>query len=154
MKKDQEKTRLVERQEIYVDCTMLLKAVHSVIFDMPKKDRVIVGDRLMNYVLSMLAHFSYAWNFADVRVEETEKFLFCYYEFRSLARMCSGERKEEVNLVKVKNYAAMSQYMDRIEKGIGKWRKAVRSRKSPACIESNYVDASGNDKPRGDTGFI
>jgi hypothetical protein len=41
MKKDQEKTRLVERQEIYVDCTMLLKAVHSAIFDMPKKDRVI-----------------------------------------------------------------------------------------------------------------
>ena len=154
MKKEDEKTRLVEKQEIYIDCTMLLKQVHKSIYDMPKKDRVVVGDRLMNYVLSMLSHFSYAWNFADVRVSETEKFLFCYYEFRSLARMCSGERKEELNIIKITNYSAIAEYMERIEKGIGKWRKYVRSRKTPAGIESNNVDVSGNDKPRGGERFI
>jgi hypothetical protein len=116
---------------------------------MPKKDRVVVGDRLMNYVLSMLSHFSHAWNFADVRVAETEKFLFCYYEFRSLMRMCSGESKEAPNIIKITNYSAIAEYMERIEKGIGKWRKSVRSRKTPAGIESNNVDVSGNDKPRG-----
>ncbi len=154
MKKEDEKTRLVEKQEIYIDCTMLLKQVHKSIYDMPKKDRVVVGDWLMNYVLSMLSHFSHAWNFADVRVAETEKFLFCYYEFRSLARMCSGERKEELNIIKITNYSAIAEYMERIEKGIGKWRKSVRSRKTPAGIESNNVDVSGNDKPRGGERFI
>jgi len=124
---EKEATRLVEKQGIYRDSMILLKRVHKAIYDMPKKDRIIIGDRLLNYVLSMLSHFSYAWNFQDVRVIETEKFIFNYYEFRSLVRMCTDNNKDEANIIKLSNYVPMAESMANIEEGMKKWRKFAKS---------------------------
>ena len=75
----------MKKQEIYIDLHNAFEAGTQSIYDMPKKDRVVVGDRLdeLRYFVHAVA-FSHAWNFADVRVAETEKFLFCYYEFEAL----------------------------------------------------------------------
>lgn len=41
---------------IYVDTYELFKAVHSVIYDFPKKDRVVLGDKIHDKASSMIAH--------------------------------------------------------------------------------------------------
>ena len=52
------KAKLLEKAGIYVDCCQLLKCVYKLLFSMPKKDRVIIGDKIIEYNLSMIAHFS------------------------------------------------------------------------------------------------
>lgn len=40
------KAKLLEKAGIYIDCCQLLKCVYKLLFSMPKKDRVIIGDNL------------------------------------------------------------------------------------------------------------
>ena len=51
------KAKLLEKAGIYIDCCQLLKCVYKLLFSMPKKDRVIIGDKIIEYNLSMIAHF-------------------------------------------------------------------------------------------------
>ena len=41
------KAKLLEKAGIYVDCCQLLKCVYKLLFSMPKKDRVIIGDKII-----------------------------------------------------------------------------------------------------------
>lgn len=41
------KQKLLENAPIYVDCCQMLKCVYRLLFTMPKKDRVIVGDKII-----------------------------------------------------------------------------------------------------------
>lgn len=61
------KAKLLEKAGIYVDCCQLLKCVYKLLFSMPKKDRVIIGDKIIEYNLSMIAHFSKGFQFKECR---------------------------------------------------------------------------------------
>lgn len=47
------KAKLLEKAGIYVDCCQLLKCVYKLLFSMPKKDRVIIGDKIIVDILSV-----------------------------------------------------------------------------------------------------
>lgn len=43
-----------EETGIYADTYELVKSVHSVIYDFPKKDRVVIGDKMIDKATSMI----------------------------------------------------------------------------------------------------
>lgn len=83
------KAKLLEKAGIYVDCCQLLKCVYKLLFSMPKKDRVIIGDKIIEYNLSMIAHFSKGFQFKECRLAEIDSFLFDFDRMKALLRMAS-----------------------------------------------------------------
>ena len=80
------KAKLLEKAGIYVDCCQLLKCVYKLLFSMPKKDRVIIGDKIIEYNLSMIAHFSKGFQFKECRLAEIDSFLFDFDRMKALCR--------------------------------------------------------------------
>lgn len=76
------KAKLLEKAGIYVDCCQLLKCVYKLLFSMPKKDRVIIGDKIIEYNLSMIAHFSKGFQFKNVLYWNSEKNSFSTNELK------------------------------------------------------------------------
>lgn len=66
------KAKLLEKAGIYVDCCQLLKCVYKLLFSMPKKDRVIIGDKIIEYNLSMIAHFSKGFLFKRTKTKDVD----------------------------------------------------------------------------------
>ena len=76
------KAKLLEKAGIYIDCCQLLKCVYKLLFSMPKKDRVIIGDKILEYNLSMIAHFSKGSKFKNVLYWNSEKNSFSTKELK------------------------------------------------------------------------
>ena len=87
------KAKLLEKAGIYVDCCQLLKCVYKLLFSMPKKDRVIIGDKIIEYNLSMIAHFSKGFQFKECRLAEIDAFLFDFDRMKALLRMALSKFK-------------------------------------------------------------
>lgn len=133
---------------IYVDTYELFKAVHSVIYDFTKKDRVVLGDKIHDKASSMIAHAGMAYKLADRRKDEIDLFI-CDFEILKAYLRLAIDLKFLLPAKQVKIFS----YIQRIDEGIMKWRKSVMS-KNQAPKVSN--DDLGPDKQesRGGGGFI
>ena len=119
------KAKLLEKAGIYVDCCQLLKCVYKLLFSMPKKDRVIIGDKIIEYNLSMIAHFSKGFQFKECRLAEIDSFLFDFDRMKALLRMAS-----ELKILLPAKYVLLFEYIERIDEGVAKWRNASTATKS------------------------
>ena len=118
------KAKLLEKAGIYVDCCQLLKCVYKLLFSMPKKDRVIIGDKIIEYNLSMIAHFSKGFQFKECRLAEIDSFLFAFDRMKALLRMAS-----ELKILLPAKYVLLFDYIERIDEGVAKRRNASTATK-------------------------
>lgn len=133
---------------IYVDTYELFKAVHSVIYDFPKKDRVVLGDKIHDKASSMIAHAGMAYKLADRRKDEIDLFICDFEILKAYLRLAI-----DLKFLQPAKQVKIFSYIQRIDEGIMKWRKSVMS-KIQAPKVSN--DDLGPDKQesRGGGGFI
>ena len=133
---------------LYVDTYELIKAVHSVIYDFPKKDCVVLGDKIHDKATSMLAHAGMAYKLSDRRKEEIDLFI-CDFEILKAYLRLAIDFKYLLPAKQVKIFS----YIQRIDEGIMKWRKSVMS-KNQASKVSNYDLGPDKQESRGGDGFI
>jgi len=133
---------------IYIDTYELIKKVHSAIYDFPKKDRVVLGDRIMNTTLSMMSNFGLAYKITDKRLEYIDLFLADFEVAKVLLRIAT-----DLKYLKPAKQVEIFSYIQRIDEGVMKWRKSVIS-KNQASKVSNYDLGSDKQKTRGGDGFI
>ena len=134
------KHKLLENAPIYVDCCQMLKCVYRMLFTMPKKDRVIVGDKIIEYNLSMIAHFSRSYQFKEERLKETDLFLFDYDRLKALLRMSC-----DLKIILQDKYALLFIYLKRIDEGVAKWRNSAIANKSMQARYQTTTAAMGNN---------
>ena len=134
------KAKLLEKAGIYIDCCQLLKCVYKLLFSMPKKDRVIIGDKILEYNLSMIAHFSKGFQFKECRLAEIDSFLFDFDRMKALLRMAS-----ELKVLLPAKYVLLFDYIERIDEGVAKWRKASTATKSMQSRNQTTSAAMGRN---------
>lgn len=134
---------------IYVDTYELFKAVHSVIYDFPKKDRVVLGDKIHDKASSMIAHAGMAYKLADRRKDEIDLFL-CDFEILKAYLRLSIDLKYLHPTKQVKIFS----YIQRIDEGIMKWRKSVISRNQAPKVSNDDLGPDEQKHSRGGDGFI
>lgn len=137
---DSRKARLIENTGLYIDSHELIKRIYKLLYEMPKKDRVVMGDSIMRLSLDIIAHLRSAYRFKETRVRDIDKFLFCFDKLKELLRICC-----ELKIIKQKSFSFLFEYVARIDEGIAKWRKSSISRKVQANADSNDDRVSGND---------
>ena len=133
---------------IYVDTYELFKAVHSVIYDFPKKDRVVLGDKIHDKASSMIAHAGMAYKLADRRKDEIDLFI-CDFEILKAYLRLAIDLKHLLPAKQVKIFS----YIQRIDEGIMKWRKSVMSKIQASKVSNNDL-GSDKQESRGGDGFI
>ena len=133
---------------IYVDTYELFKAVHSVIYDFQKKDRVVLGDKIHDKASSMIAHAGMAYKLADRRKDEIDLFI-CDFEILKAYLRLAIDLKHLLPANQVKIFS----YIQRIDEGIMKWRKSVMSKIQASKVSNNDLGPDKQEK-RGGDGFI
>ena len=134
------KAKLLEKAGIYIDCCQLLKCVYKLLFSMPKKDRVIIGDKILEYNKSKIAHFSKGFQFKEFRLAEIDSFLFDFDRMKALLRMAS-----ELKVLLPAKYVLLFDYIERIDEGVAKWRKASTATKSMQSRNQTTSAAMGRN---------
>ena len=133
---------------LYVDTYELLKSVHSVIYDFPKKDRVVLGDKIHDKASSMIAHAGMAYKLADRRKDEIDLFICDFEVLKAYLRLAI-----DLKYLQPAKQVKIFTYIQRIDEGITKWRKSVMS-KNQALKVSNYDLEPDKQEPRGGDRFI
>ena len=62
-----------ETWNIYVELQQLLHEVYRALFGMPKKDRVVLGDRIMSAATDALTYYNLAYKFMESRDQPKER---------------------------------------------------------------------------------
>lgn len=62
-----------ETWNIYVELQQLLREVYRALFGMPKKDRVVLGDRIMSAATDALTFYNLAYKFNCFNLKKGRK---------------------------------------------------------------------------------
>jgi hypothetical protein len=120
---------------IYIDTYELAKRVYDLRFALPKRDRAVLGDRMLDAVMAMLSDFtmSYKLRGAD-KLAYTDMFMAHFEVLKGILRL-SREKKVNDDLKNGKNpkkdtkidkkYVSTFEYMQRIDDGIIAWREKI-----------------------------
>ena len=134
---------VIDGTPLYIDIKELHKLLYRAQFTMTKGDRIVMGDRLLDLNQNMIILLSRAVQAnGKERVEWIEKLrgefdalrlcfqtaadLTLFKEARSTVDRNSGERTNIGPLV-----LGIVERIDKIDKGIGKWRSATKARIMP-----------------------
>lgn len=98
-----------EKLGIYIDCFRLHKILYKAQFEMCKKDRVIIGNLMLEFNARLFAHIAMANNCKDQRLHYIDCFI-------SVVNCYLGMLKRR------NNYAISRNLIDRIDSG---WMKFV-----------------------------
>lgn len=140
--------RKLEDSGVYIDSYELAKVIYHAIFEFPKKDRVVIGDRLMSLAFAMVSDVAMAYRFMERRVEYIDSFIGRYEQLKCGLRMAA-----DLKMLKPKRQIASYVCIERIDEGISKWRKsAVSSVHAPT--DSNDVRGHDPLESRGGSGII
>ena len=140
--------RRLESTGIYVDTYELMKSVYQLLYSFPKKDRVVMGDRLMSLVTTMFSEFAMAYKVRRDRLLHIDNFLVAFESFKGLLRICG-----DLKIVAVNRRTQLYIYIERIDEGIVKWRESVASQVQAAAA-SNNGRHTGIQETRGGDGII
>ena len=78
-----------ETWNIYVELQQLLHEVYRALFGMPKKDRVVLGDRIMSAATDALTYYNLAYKFMESRDYYKLLFVREYTKLKELLRLAS-----------------------------------------------------------------
>lgn len=81
--------RKLEDSGVYIDSYELAKVIYHAIFEFPKKDRVVMGDRLMSLAFAMVSDVAMAYRFMERRVEYIDSFIGRYEQLKCGLRMAA-----------------------------------------------------------------
>ena len=137
-----------ETWNIYVELQQLLREVYRTLFGMPKKDRVVLGDRIMSAATDALTFYNLAYKFMESRDYYKLLFVREYTKLKELLRLAST-----LKVVAESSHVNLFVYMQRIDDSYRKWDKATRKRIFQASAESNDDRVSGNTETRGGDGL-
>ena len=80
-----------ETWNIYVELQQLLHEVYRALFGMPKKDRVVLGDRIMSAATDALTYYNLAYKFMESRDYYKLLFVREYTKLKELLRLASSQ---------------------------------------------------------------
>ena len=138
-----------ETWNIYVELQQLLHEVYRALFGMPKKDRVVLGDRIMSAATDALTYYNLAYKFMESRDYYKLLFVREYTKLKELLRLAS-----KMKVIVESSHVGLFVYIQRIDDSYRKWDKATKNRIFQASAGSNDGRASGNTETRGGDGFI
>lgn len=149
---------------IYIDTYKLAGRLYDLRFALPKRDRAVLGERMFDAVMAMLADFtmSYKLRCAD-KLVYTDRFIAHFEVLKGLLKL-SKEKKNRDDMKKGRNfeettksgkaYVSTFEYIKRIDDGIIAWRETI-SREVRSTAASNYGRRSDiHRKTRGGDGSI
>jgi len=138
-----------ETWNTYVELQQLLHEVYRALFGMPKKDRVVLGDRIMSAATDALTYYNLAYKFMESRDYYKLLFVREYTKLKELLRLAS-----KMKVIAESSHVGLFVYIQRIDDSYRKWDKATKKRIFQASAGSNDGRASGNTETRGGDGFI
>lgn len=108
---------------IYVDLTHLLEKYYPAMFQMNKKDRVILGDKILDAILDCIGHTAMANSCTDERIMHINAMIGRFEHVKALLRfgIDSGILQERFRL-------PMFEYVARIDESVVRWRTYTLSR--------------------------
>lgn len=157
---------------IYINTYRLAGIVYDLRFVMPKRDRAVLGERMLDAVMAMLADFTMSYKLRGVdKLVHTDKFLAHFEVLKGLMRICCDKKLyggdkackglfgvSQEDMAKLskneKKFISTFEYIKRIDDGIIAWREKL-SREVRSTKASNDGLRSGIQKQlRGGDGII
>jgi len=112
-----------DKASLFVDTFNLYKVVYTAQFHIPKRDRIALGNRILDHTEKVLSSFAMAYNIEDNKLQNIDKFII---EFEAL-KMCI-RLGFELDIYNVESdINAMREYLARIDESVEKWRAYVVS---------------------------
>ena len=138
-----------EETGIYADTYELVKAVHSVIYDFPKKDRVVIGDKMIDKATSMIAYSGMAYKLADKRLECIDRFICEFEILKTYLRMAI-----DLKYLRPAKQVKIFSLIQRIDEGVMKWRKSATSKIQASKVSNYDLGPDKQNQSRGGGSFI
>ena len=146
----EEEKEHTKKTGIYVDLQMLAQRIYHLLYEMPKKDRVVLGDKIFNSCVDSLSYFREAFKNMEQREELKKKFVHEFGKMKELVRLSVN-----LKLIKSKSHVSIFEYIMRIDKEKKKWDNVTKKLSViQATADSNNVCGTSNNKSRGGVGFI
>ena len=95
---------------------MLAQRIYHLLYEMPKKDRVVLGDKIFNSCVDSLSYFREAFKNMEQREELKKKFVHEFGKLKELIRLSVN-----LKLIKSKSHVSIFEYIMRIDEGYKKW---------------------------------
>jgi hypothetical protein len=157
---------------IYIDTYKLAGRLYDLRFALPKRDRAVLGERMLDAVMGMLSDFTMSYKLrGSDKLVYTDRFLAHFEVLKGLMRICCdkklyggdkackglfGVSQEDVAKLtrNEKKFISTFEYIKRIDDGIIAWREKL-SREVRSTKASNDGLRSGIQKQlRGGDGII
>ena len=106
-----------DKLRIYVDCFQLHKLLYKAQFEMCKKDRVVVGNLILEYNAKLFAHIAMANNCKEERLKYIEKFISDFEILKMYLRLIVEENIISNDGTKFNIF----DYISKIDKAIYGW---------------------------------
>ena len=113
-----------DKLRIYVDCFQLHKLLYKAQFEMCKKDRVVVGNLILEYNAKLFAHIAMANNCKEERLKYIEKFISDFEILKMYLRLIVEENIISNDGTKFNIF----DYISKIDKTIYGWRSYTLAR--------------------------
>lgn len=82
----EEEKEHTKKTGIYVDLQMLAQRIYHLLYEMPKKDRVVLGDKIFNSCVDSLSYFREAFKNMEQREELKKKFVHEFGKMKELVK--------------------------------------------------------------------
>ena len=102
-----------DKLQIYVDCFQLQKLLYTAQFGICKKDRIVMGNRLLDTNAKLFAHIAMANNCKEERLKYIEMFISDFETLKMYLRISVEESLIEKDSLK----SGIFEYVSKIDKG-------------------------------------
>ena len=135
---------------IYIDTYKLVGIVYNLRFAIPKRDRAVLGDRLLDAVTAMLVEFTLSYKLrGNEKVVHTDRFLAHFEVLKGLMRLCI-DKKVLPGRKCVESY----EYIQRIDDGIIAWRERIAREVRSTAASNNGRRSGVQEQLRGGDGIM
>lgn len=118
---------------IYVDTYKLVGVVYNLRFAIPKRDRAVLGDRILDAATAMLVEFTLSYKLrGNEKVVHTDRFLAHFEVLKGLMRLCIDKK-----VLPGKKCIESYEYIQRIDDGIIAWRERIASEVRSTAASNN-----------------
>lgn len=135
---------------IYIDTYKLVGIVYNLRFAIPKRDRAVLGDRLLDAVTAMLVEFTLSYKLrGNERVVYTDRFLAHFEVLKGLMRLCIDKK-----VLPGRRCVESYEYIQRIDDGIIAWREMIAREVRSTAASNNGRHSGMQEQLRGGDGIM